>query len=159
MVGDEGVWSRDRLITAARAVARQAYAPYSRFRVGAIVVIETPEGLRMVSGANVENASYGLSLCAERVALAAACALGDATRPRGQRERVRRPPQIAYVAVSCLDAPKDGLLEERMPCGACRQWLAELAPDALYFVDGVDDALRLSDLLPFAFKLRGDERA
>lgn len=156
MLGDEEAWSRDRLIMAARAAAKQAYAPYSRFRVGAVVVVETADGLQMVSGANVENASYGLSLCAERAALAAACALAGGARPDEPEARVKRPPAITHVALSCLDAPDGGLPEERMPCGACRQWLAELAPGALYYVDGVDVALRLTDLLPYPFRLRGD---
>ena len=149
--GDE--WSRERLIAAAQAVARQAYAPYSQFRVGAVVVVETLDGARLVSGANVENASYGLSLCAERTALATACALGVAVRPNNEHVRLKTTPRIMFVAVSCLDAPPDSSPEGRMPCGACRQWLAELAPDATYFVDGVDGALRLPDLLPHPFRL------
>ena len=156
MAQAQDAWSRERLIAAARAAALQAYAPYSGFRVGAAVVVETTDGLRMVSGANVENASYGLALCAERAALASACALGSASRPEDALERRMAAPHISYVAVACLDAPTDGPVEERMPCGACRQWLAELAPDAVYFVDGVEGALRLPDLLPHPFRLRGN---
>jgi cytidine deaminase len=152
----EDAWSRGRLIAAARVAARQAYAPYSHFRVGAVVVVDTPDGLRVVAGANVENASYGLALCAERAALASACALGSASRPEDALERRKAAPHISFVAVACLDAPVDSPVEERMPCGACRQWLAELAPDAVYFVDGVEGALRLPDLLPHPFKLRGN---
>jgi cytidine deaminase len=151
---EDSQWSRERLITAARIAARQAYAPYSRFRVGAVVVVETSNGLRMVSGANVENASYGLALCAERSALASACALESASRPDGAPLRMMGAPRITHVAVACLDAPEDGAIEERMPCGACRQWLAELAPEALYYVDGVEGALQLPDLLPQPFSLR-----
>ena len=150
-IADE--WSRERLIAAARAAAMQAYAPYSHFRVGAVVVVQAPDGLHVVSGANVENASYGLALCAERAALASACALGSARRLEDEVERLMTPPHISYVAVACLDAPIDAPVEERMPCGACRQWLAELAPDAVYFVDGVEGALRLPDLLPHPFRL------
>lgn len=134
---------RRTLIEAARSAALHAYAPYSHFRVGAVVVLETPEGSRVVTGANVENASYGLTLCAERAALAAATQL----MPAGGRLEVRA------VAVACIDAGDDATHAERMPCGACRQWLAELAPDATYFVDGVDGALRLPDLLPHPFRL------
>lgn len=149
----ESEWSRERLIAAARAAARQAYAPYSQFRVGAVVVVEALDGARLVSGANVENASYGLALCAERAALAAACALGAAVRPDNEHARLKTAPRNVFVAVSCLDASPDSPPEARMPCGACRQWLAELAPDATYFVDGVDGALRLADLLPHPFRL------
>lgn len=152
----EEIWSRERLIEAARAAARQAYAPYSRFRVGAVVVVGTADGERVVSGANVENASYGLSLCAERVALASACALGGAIRSEDETERRTAAPRILYLAVSCVDAPVGGPVEERLPCGACRQWMAELAPDAAYFVDGVEGALRLEDLLPWPFRLHAN---
>lgn len=156
MDSTEGAWSRERLIAAARNAARQAYAPYSRFRVGAVVVVETFDGARLVSGANVENASYGLTLCAERAALAAACSLESVGRLEEARARMATPPRITHIAVACLDAPENSDPEERMPCGACRQWLAELAPDALYYVDGVDGVLRLPDLLPRPFRLRGN---
>jgi cytidine deaminase len=153
MARTEAEWSRERLIAAARVAARQAYAPYSHFRVGAVVVVETLDGTRLVAGANIENASYGLALCAERAALAAACALDAAVRTDDEHARRMTAPRIVFVAVSCLDAPPGSPPEARMPCGACRQWLAELAPDATYFVDGVDGALRLPDLLPHPFRL------
>lgn len=154
MAIEESDWSHERLIAAARTAAGRAYAPYSQFRVGAVVVVEAVDGRRLVSGVNVENASYGLTLCAERAALAAACALGVAVRPDDESVRRMTAPRIVFVAISCLDAPPGSPPEERMPCGACRQWLAELAPDATYFVDGVDGALRLADLLPHPFRLR-----
>lgn len=135
--------NREALLTAAREAALHAYAPYSHFRVGAALVVQTAGGPRMVTGANVENASYGLTLCAERAALAAAAQLAAP----GQR------PVITRVAISCYDAPETASEGERMPCGACRQWLAELAPDALYYVDGVARDLTLDDLLPHAFRL------
>jgi len=125
---------------ALRAVAteamRRAYAPYSRFPVGVAGLVD--DG-RVVSGCNVENASYGLTLCAERAALAAACQLGAAGEP----------PKVTAVAVVGLDA-RPG---ECMPCGACRQWLAELAPEADYYVEGVEETLHLDDLLPRRFTL------
>ena len=62
-------------------------------------------------------------------------------------------PTITQVAVACVDAPSTAPDAARMPCGACRQWLAELAPDATYYVDGVARDLTLSDLLPDAFRL------
>ena len=111
MAQAEDAWSRERLIAAARGAARQAYAPYSHFRVGAVVVVETTDGLRVVSGANVENASYGLALCAERVALATACALESASRPEDALERRMAAPHISYVAVACLDASVDAPVE------------------------------------------------
>ncbi|HEX6543458.1 MAG TPA: cytidine deaminase [Ktedonobacterales bacterium] len=131
---------RDKLLAAARAAAAHAWAPYSHFRVGAAVAVDTAEGQRVVTGANVENASYGLTLCAERAALSAACQLGAP----GER------PPISAVAVVGLDAQPG----ECMPCGACRQWLAELAPDAEYYVEGVAETLHLDDLLPRRFTLK-----
>ncbi|HST88575.1 MAG TPA: cytidine deaminase, partial [Ktedonobacterales bacterium] len=56
-------------------------------------------------------------------------------------------------AVACIDAAPGAPVSQRTPCGACRQWLAELAPDAIYYVDGIPDALRLPDLLPYSFSL------
>lgn len=144
---------RDALLAAARRAATQAYAPYSRFRVGAAVVVASPDGPRVVTGANVENAAYGLGLCAERSALAAACALTEATRPVDRQARVASAPTITHVAIACVDAPENASVGERMPCGACRQWLAELAPDAVYYVDGMADDLTLADLLPHPFRL------
>lgn len=131
---------RDTLLAAARNAAEHAWAPYSRFRVGAAVAINTAAERRIVTGANVENASYGLTLCAERAALAAACQLGVV----GER------PQVTAIAIVGLDA-KPG---ECMPCGACRQWFAELAPDADYYVEGVEETLHLDDLLPRRFTLK-----
>jgi cytidine deaminase len=130
---------RAELLAAARLAAAHAWAPYSHFRVGAAVALDTTEGRRIVTGANVENASYGLTLCAERAALAAACQLGAV----GER------PHIAAIAVVGLDAQPG----ECMPCGACRQWFAELAPDADYYVEGVSETLHLDDLLPRRFTL------
>lgn len=148
----ERLWSRERLIAEARIAAEHAYAPYSRFRVGAVVVVAGADGERLVAGANVENASLGLTLCAERAALAAACSLAGAARRIEGREPYNTPPGIRYLAVSCIDATSDGSAGERMPCGACRQWIAELAPDATVFVDGVEGALGLEDLLPRPFQ-------
>lgn len=142
---------RETLIAAAREAARHAYTPYSHFRVGAAVVAETPNGPRVVTGANVENASYSLTLCAERAALAAARMLAPAGDETGGEPRV----PISAVAIACVDVPDDAPAWQRSPCGACRQWLAELAPDAVYYVDGIPGDLRLPDLLPYAFRMEG----
>ena len=121
------------LLDAARRVALNAYAPYSRFRVGAAV---RDAGGATFAGCNVESASYGLSICAERAAIFAAVAAG-----------ARRP--LEAMALVCLDADAGSC----MPCGACRQVMAEhLAPDALVDVDGAG-SFRVADLLPHAFRL------
>jgi cytidine deaminase len=140
---------REDLLAAARAAAEHAYAPYSRFRVGAAAVMETLDGELVATGANVENASYGLTICAERVALAGLFQM----LPGGDT------PRVIQVAIACIDAPADASDEARVPCGACRQWLAELAPEATYFVDGINRDLSLADLLPLAFQLERKPRA
>jgi cytidine deaminase len=143
------VMEREALLAAARAAAEHAYAPYSRFRVGAVAVMKTPDGERMASGANVENASFGLTICAERVALAGLF----------QQHPAGETPHVVQVAVACIDAPEGASGEARAPCGACRQWLAELAPDAAYYVDGIARDLTLRDLLPLAFQLKRKPRS
>ncbi|HTN51557.1 MAG TPA: cytidine deaminase [Anaeromyxobacter sp.] len=119
------------LEAAARAVRRRAYAPYSRFRVGAAVAA----GGRIHFGCNVENASYGLTLCAERSAAAAAVAAG-----------ARR---IEAVAVASGTSPPTP------PCGMCLQTLAELAgpglPVVLLGARGGRVETTLGELLPRAF--------
>jgi cytidine deaminase len=125
------------LIEHARKAALKAHAPYSRFRVGAAVVA----GGEVFLGCNVENASFGLTMCAERVA--AFKVVSEAKLP------------ITAVAVACIDADPDAPVASRMPCGACRQVLAELATkDANVWVDGAGK-FELSALLPDAFVLKG----
>jgi cytidine deaminase len=120
----------DSLVDAARAAQQHAYAPYSRFRVGC--ALEADDG-RVFVGCNVENASYGLTICAERAAVCAAVAAGV--------QRFRR-----AVVVSDADPPA-------APCGACRQVLSEFGPDLR--VDGVSAAgsvtWTIAELLPAAF--------
>lgn len=144
---------RDILLTEARKAALKAYAPYSNFRVGAAVVVATADGTHIVTGANVENASFGVTLCAERTALAAACATHSIPSQHTQETRSAQKPMITHVAVACIDAPSDAPAVQKTPCGACRQWFAELAPEAVFYVDGIDKNLRLDDLLPLAFSL------
>ncbi len=119
------------LIARARACLERAYAPYSRFRVAAAVLDE--QG-RIYTGVNVENLSYGLSMCAERVAVFTAIAAGS-----------RR---ISAVAVASSGAD---LLS---PCGACRQVLAEFAgPEAPVYCDapGRPHEWTVAQLLPDGF--------
>ena len=122
----------------ARDAAAHAYAPYSRFPVGAAVL--AADGT-MHAGANVENASYGLSICAERSAVFAA-------RARGLLDPKDAP--IAAIAVHAQDRSTP------WPCGACRQVLLEFAsPDVPVLVDGAEGVVEttLGELLPHAFRL------
>lgn len=120
-----------RLVAAARAVRARAYAPYSRFHVGAALLAE--DGTVFV-GANVENSSFGLTICAERTAVVSAVAHGQ-----------RRFRALALVA---------GRGEPASPCGACRQVLHEFAPHLpvrLVSADGRTRDVRLDELLPLGF--------
>lgn len=126
----------DDLLELARAVAGGAYAPYSGCRVGC--ALETVAG-GCFTGVNVENASYGLTICAERVAI------GRAVTAEGPDLRVTR------LAVVC-----DG--HEFSPCGACRQVLAEFAlpggaTEVLFLSGGRPVVRTLAELLPEAFCL------
>ncbi len=128
----------DALLEEARRSAKRAYAPYSRYSVGAAVLTASDE---IVGGCNVENASYGLSICAERAAIFAA-------RGRELADPVRAP--IAAIAIVAEGGPVP------WPCGACRQVLAEFASqDAIVIVQGADGVheMRLADLLPHSFQL------
>lgn len=127
---------RQTLIQTAIGIAEAAYAPYSNFRVGAAVLGQAG----IYAGANVENASSGLSLCAERSALSAAVAAGDR--------------EIRAIAIACIDAGPGGPLGCLMPCGGCRQWIAELAPEATILIANHEREYSIDDLLPSAFRLR-----
>ena len=134
-MSDAGRVSAEQLLEYARQAATLAHAPYSQFRVGAAVVADG----RVFLGCNVENASYGLCMCAERVAAFKAVSEGHS--------------RLSMVAVSCIDADPALGAAGRMPCGACRQVLAELADSELpVHVDGVG-TLTLAELLPQAFRL------
>jgi cytidine deaminase len=120
----------EELVERAKAVLNNAYAPYSKFKVAAAV--RTKSG-RVYTGVNIENASYGLTICAERVAVFKAVSEGDR--------------DIEAVAVY-TDTE-----EPTPPCGACRQVIAEFNPDALIVMASRKKtvAVRLSELLPHAF--------
>jgi cytidine deaminase len=118
----------DHLIRSALQVRLQAYAPYSKFAVGAAVQCKSGA---LFAGSNIENISYGLTICAERIAIGSAVAAGE-------REFVA----IAVVADT---------IEPIMPCGACRQFLAEFSPDLIIVsatVGGSRKIENLSHLLP-----------
>jgi len=120
----------EALLSAAASAAKHAYSPYSQFCVGAAV--ETASG-RVFSGCNVENASYGLTMCAERVAIFNAISQGDS--------------KVVAVAISSEGAA--------YPCGACRQVLSEFGPEMQVILGDSDgqfsERLSLKDLLPKAF--------
>jgi cytidine deaminase len=123
------------LLSAARDAAQQAYAPYSGFRVGAALLLE---GGEIVTGANVENASYGLTICAERSAVVRAVA------QHGPKLRIH-----AVAVTNLNNAPSS-------PCGACRQVLSEFMPSnglILFPFDGSPHTHTLAELFPFSFDL------
>ena len=121
----------DPLVAAAAAAREKAFAPYSQFRVGAAV--EAVDGT-VIPGCNVESASYGLTMCAERVAVFAGVALGYGCFKR-----------VAVVTDTAAPTP---------PCGACRQVLWEFAPDAEVVIANLTGTVlryTLRELLPHAF--------
>jgi cytidine deaminase len=125
----------ERLLRAARKAMKQAYAPYSQFRVGAAML--TSEG-EVFSGCNVENASYGLSNCAERTAIFAAIAQS------GPGLNIRAIAIVNDQGVPCS------------PCGACRQVIYEFGPDATVFFEtskGWKES-HITELLPEGFRLK-----
>jgi cytidine deaminase len=117
------------LHAAAEAARSNAYAPYSRYAVGA--ALRTRQGQRFI-GVNVENASFSLTMCAERVALGAAIAAG-------------------YRDFDAIAIAADG--PTASPCGACRQALAEFAPElrVLFPLDGSLTVMTIEELLPSSF--------
>ena len=123
-----------RLMEAAAAAMQRAYAPYSKFHVGAAVLAESG---RVYTGCNVENASYGLTICAERNAIFAAVAA------EGEGLRLRAIAVTNAAGVPCS------------PCGACRQVIFEFGPQALVIFQGQKGMTRAtaSELLPAGFTL------
>ncbi len=124
----------DRLVAAARAAREHAVADFSGFKVGA--ALETADG-QIITGCNVENASYGLTICAERVAIFKALSEGH-----------RAFTQIVVVADTASPTP---------PCGACRQIIWEFCGDVdvtMANLFTVTATLRMKDLLPLPFDKR-----
>jgi cytidine deaminase len=125
---------QEQMLSAARAAFKNAHAPYSNFRVGSAILTERGT---LYSGCNVENASYGLTICAERNAIfAAVAAEGSSMR-------------ITAVAVA---TERDGPCA---PCGACRQVIFEFGPSALVLFRGRSgtEQMAITQLLPEGFRL------
>ena len=126
------------LVDGARAAAERAYCRYSGYSVGAAIKSESG---RIFSGCNVENASYGATMCAERSAIFGMVSAGER--------------QIAHV---CVYAPGEPMA---MPCGMCRQVISEFCVDAPVLVAGPRGVLRrtFAELLPEAFRLEVEGKA
>ncbi len=125
-----------KLLQAARDAAGRAYCPYSQFRVGAAVLA----GGRIFAGSNIENASLGLTVCAERVAIFQAVAAGC--------------DQLQALLLVCPEAAEHAPPAERMPCGACCQVMAEFAAADLPVIVHPGGTFQLADLLPHPFQFR-----
>ena len=126
---------RKRLLKAAKATMKNAHAPYSNFRVGSALL--TTKG-KVFSGCNVENASYGMTNCAERTAIfSAVAALG---------------PKIEIAAIAVVN--DHGV--PCSPCGACRQVIYEFGPNAIVFFQGAhgEKQAHITELLPEGFRLK-----
>src|SRR5687767_7043685 len=120
---------KELLLDKARAAKKKAYSPYSKFNVGA--AIQTLDG-KVFTGCNVENSSYGLTVCAERIALFKAVSEGHTS--------------FNALAISASENPA-------FPCGACRQVLSEFGKDMTIYLDGAKQSFKLSDLIPHAFSV------
>ena len=127
---------QERLLREARNVMRNAHAPYSKFYVGAAVLLENG---KIYSGCNVENASYGMTVCAER------CAIFSAVAELGPKNV-----QVRAVGVTtAADVPA-------APCGACRQVIYEFGPEAIVIFRGSKGVQQshITELLPEGFRLQ-----
>ena len=126
----------EELMAKAKEARRNSYSPYSRYRVGAALLGESGT---VYLGCNVENASYGVTICAERTALVSAIASGE-----------RR-----FKALALVGGKEDTPDEAVFPCGICRQALTEFCsldmPIAVYDINKGFSVYQLRDLLPFAF--------
>jgi len=134
-------------MTEATASAKKAYAPYSKFHVGAALLVAGKK--RIITGGNVENASYGLTICAERAALATAVSAG-----------YRRFKAIAVASSGTKALPRRRERKPVVPCGACLQALAEFCGPDFLVITGKGGSpkemqiYQLRDLLPHVFRFR-----
>ena len=126
---------RAKLMRAAKKVMKNAHAPYSKFRVGAAILLSNG---KIFSGCNVENASYGMTNCAERTAIFSAVA------QLGPKIEIRAVSVVNDQGVPCS------------PCGACRQVIYEFGPDATIFFQGANGPRQahITELLPEGFRLQ-----
>ena len=127
--------SAETLLKKARIAAERAYAPYSHFKVGAALLLSDES---VVLGCNVENASFGMSICAERSAVAVMVSIGHLD------------PVAIAIAGGKSGAPCP-------PCGACRQVLAEFNPDMFVVLESPNKTIvmNVNELLPLSFSLTG----
>jgi cytidine deaminase len=126
---------RERLLRSARKAMNNAYAPFSKFRVGSAILTSTGE---IFSGCNVENSSYGMTNCAERTAIFSAVA--------------KNGPKLEVVAVAVVN--DHGV--PCSPCGACRQVIYEFGPNAVILYQGEKGEKQslITELLPEGFRLK-----
>ncbi len=126
----------NELLEYAKEASKKSYSPYSKFPVGACVLYESG---KIYQGCNVENASYGLTLCAERNAMSSAVINGETSK-------------ITAIAIY---SPKQ---KRCLPCGACRQWLSEFAKnekETKIILEDINDeilVLSLEEIFPYGFK-------
>jgi cytidine deaminase len=126
---------KKKLLQTAKKATKKAYAPYSKFRVGAAILLANG---KVFSGCNVENASYGMTNCAERTAIFSAVA------QLGPKIEIRAVAVANDHGVACS------------PCGACRQVIYEFGPDATIFFQGANGPKQahITELLPEGFRLQ-----
>ena len=138
MSNDEIIAQNQFMLGLARTAATDAYCPHSKFHVGACVFCKTINGDKVyIQGCNIENASFGLTICAERVAIFNTISQGLIP---------------LKIAVSCPDIKESDPYNYKMPCGACRQVIIEhMKNDNIVLVDGVGEFF-VKELLPTPFK-------
>ncbi|MCD7779537.1 MAG: cytidine deaminase [Candidatus Gastranaerophilales bacterium] len=129
--------TNEELLEAAKEVSKRAYCPYSKFAVGACALYESGN---IYSGCNIENSSYGLSLCAERNAISNAVAGGETSK-------------LVKIAIYSPNSSKC------FPCGACRQWIQEFAEgyNTEIILENEEKGVcsyYINDILPYSFNLK-----